>query len=504
MLFARASISQFFAWLKLPAGSRFSLASLPDGIIAPALPKRSRLFSAAMLFATALLLFLPQSRQAIATVRASWHGYEISSADRRTLANLAAQAEKDKDARTLAFVALTLPQPEQGMLLADKAVAFDPHLTWIYASRFYRPDDVQQPAEWLVRLHASDPDNSFIDLFIADAIAQPRYAAQLAHGALPPHQIEAALASDPQWLAHMDAAFGAPRYDGYLRKHWELISFVWNRHPSLSPSIIGYGLWAHRMPNLLNLKTYANFQAHRAQKALAEGRPEEASGILQQIDSFGTLLTGQAQTDIEHLIGLDLSRLATKELGTLYATTGQEAAAQKASARVGQLIELQQTFHRPSMAAYLTQQKAFRGYAILFQATTVLMFLSALAVALSYLTLELRPRSSARRRASWQRFLCRTADYAPVSLLFICTAFLLSFLPFARLFTEYRAQEGTTNTFRSLSSTLWELVQFPSFLQSLFDRSAFWWVLTGVLVLLAVFVLIRGYYRARPAAPAAT
>ena len=214
MLFARASASQFFAWLKLPAGSRLSPASLPPGIAAPILPKRSRFFTAAVLAATALLLFLSQSRQAISLVNASWHGYEISSADRRTLANLAVRAEKEKDARTLAFVALTLLPPEQAMLLADKAVALDPSLTWIYTSRFYRPGDVPQSTEWIARLRASDPDNSFIELFTADAIVQPRYTALLAHGTPSPQQIESALAGDPQWVAQMEAAFRAPRYEG--------------------------------------------------------------------------------------------------------------------------------------------------------------------------------------------------------------------------------------------------------------------------------------------------
>jgi len=71
VLFARASASHFLAWLKLPAGSRLSPTSLPPGTAAPLLPKRSRLFTAAVLVGTILLLYLPQSREDISTVRAS-------------------------------------------------------------------------------------------------------------------------------------------------------------------------------------------------------------------------------------------------------------------------------------------------------------------------------------------------------------------------------------------------------------------------------------------------
>jgi hypothetical protein len=57
--------------------------------------------------------------------------------------------------------------------------------------------------------------------------------------------------------------------------------------------------------------------------------------------------------------------------------------------------------------------------------------------------------------------------------------------------------------FRQLSSTLWELVAFPSFLQGIIDRSLFWWFLIAVLALLAMFILVRGFYRGRPGVPTA-
>ena len=103
MLFARAAVSSFVGWLKRPAGS--PLASLPSGTVAPILPKRSRLFTLAILAVSAALLLLPQGRQAISTMRATWTGYAVSSADQRTVAQLASQAEKEKDARTIAFAA---------------------------------------------------------------------------------------------------------------------------------------------------------------------------------------------------------------------------------------------------------------------------------------------------------------------------------------------------------------------------------------------------------------
>jgi hypothetical protein len=500
MLFSRASASHYLTWLKLPAGARLSGTPIPGGGRTPILPKRSRLFTAAILVATALLLFIPHSREALSTLRASWNGYQISSADRGTLADLATKAEKDNDAKTLAFVALATPESKQGMRLAEKAVALDSNLSWIYASRFYRPDDVPPPAEWLARLRASDPGNSFVDLCAADAIAHARFRALIAHHTPSRPEIEAAIVANPQWVAQMEAALRAPRYDSYLTKHWELIAYVWNRDPSLSPSIIGYGLWSHRIPDITNVRIFTAFQIHRAQQAQIEGHPENAEKILKEIDSLGNRMVEAGNSAFETLVGWDLSRQASKEFKVLYTAMGQKPEAQQAAVRVQQLEELQKTFHRPYEADYRNQQKAFRGYAALFETTSILVIFFASAMVLSYLILELRP-SFSLRRAFWQRILCKTADFAPASILFLCGVFLLSYLPFARLFAGYRSRAGTSATFRGLSSTLWELVQFRSSLEFLFEDTLKWWAFTIGLSLLAIFVVIRGFYRPRPAIP---
>jgi hypothetical protein len=45
---------------------------------------------------------------------------------------LAARAEKEKDASTLAFVALSTGDPKRAAALTEQAVALDPQLVWIY------------------------------------------------------------------------------------------------------------------------------------------------------------------------------------------------------------------------------------------------------------------------------------------------------------------------------------------------------------------------------------
>jgi hypothetical protein len=503
MLFTRASVSRFLSWLKLPAGSGLSASSLPVGASSPILPKRSRLFTAAVLVATIVVLFLPQSRIAISTVRATWQGLQPWDIDRRTLEKLAARAEKEKDARTLAFVALATPESDRGMRLADKAVALDPTLAWIYASRYYRVDDdapLPLHSEWLARLQASDPNNAFIALTAADAISQPRYRAMLMRRTPAPGEFESAIAGDPQWVAQMETAFRAPRYDNYFRKHWELICYEWDRNPALSPAIIGYGLWSHRTPDLESVKVFANLEFHRAHQALANGHPDEAAGILQDVDRFAVRMLEPGDASFERLFALDLSRQATQELRNLYVSTGRTRDASEASARLQEIDNRWQTLRSQP---YLVFPHSLRREALVFQTLAILLVVCGVTIGLTFLLLEIRPRSIPQRRAAWQRILCRTADYAPASFLILSFAFLVSFLPIAQLFAQYRSASASIYTVREIRGTLWGLMDVPLSVQQVLNPPFFWWLVTTALVILAAVFLFRLVTGARPARQAA-
>jgi hypothetical protein len=500
MLFSRASASHFLAWLKLPAGARLSTTPPLLGNDAPILPKRSRLFTAAILVLTATVLFLPHSQEAVSTVLATWQGYEPWHLDQHTLEKLAFRAEKENDARGLAFVALSIRRPGESTRLADKAVSLDPSFTWIYAGRFYRPQEMPQPPEWLARLHAYDPDNAFNYLTAADAIAHPRYRAMLAHRTPAPQEIQSELANDPQWMAQMESAIRAPHYDTYVRKHWELICYEWDRDPALSPAIVGHGLWSHRIPNLQNLQIFTKIEIQRAQQALSEGHPEQAGNILQEVDGFAGRMVEQAGSNFERQVAIDVSRQATQELRNLYSATGRLNEASKASTQLQEIGSRQQAF---SSLSYMVEPESFRWKAILFQTCAILLFVCGVTTALSFLLLELRPRFLPRRHAGWQRILCRTADYAPASFPVLSFAFLVTFLPIAHLFAQFRSAGASIETFREISGTLWGLMEVPGSVQNTLDPPFFWWLLTTVLVVLAAFLLFRLFTRTRTA-PQAT
>ena len=135
------------------------------------------------------------------------------------LDELAARAEKERDASTLAFVALSTSDRAHGADLAARAVALDPQFMWVFAARNRGLDDDPPRAEWLARLLAADPGNAVPQLLVADAQVQARIETDLERE-VKIDKIRQRLESDSNWLVLMDSAYAAPRYDSYFQRHF--------------------------------------------------------------------------------------------------------------------------------------------------------------------------------------------------------------------------------------------------------------------------------------------
>jgi hypothetical protein len=500
MLFTRASVAHLWSWLKLPAGARLSTTSLPLGTTPPILPKRSRLFTAMVLIVTAAVLVLPQSREAISTVRESWTGYQASSSDLRTLEKLAARAEKQKDARTLAFVALNLPDRERAIILADRAVALDPTLAWIYASRVDSRNFSQLTKERVARLLTSDPNNAFAQLIAVQSVYVPRYTALLSRHTPTDRETEAAVTGDPDWAARMVLAFRAPRYDSYFDRNWRLTQEVWNHEPSFSAPLIVGSLWIHSFPDILSIKTYSNRLMRSAQEASSAGDAQRAQSLIFQVDAFGRLMTDQGERDFERLYGLHLSEQATKALQDLYLRTGDSKQAVTAANRLQQIETQSNTLVHSFRDAKPSLTRALERKAFLVQFSAVFAVLLALATVFGLLALELRRERSSKRFPRLGQAICLAVDWAPIALLASFIALLWAFQPFANILRSARSVES--------ASAAWHTMHFQglfllsNILDPLFDPMTaynFWLSFLCALVALALFLIARGFLRHKQA-----
>jgi hypothetical protein len=493
MLFARSVIASAWTWLKLPAG-----ASLPGKTTdSPLLPRRSRLFTAAALIAAAVVLSLPLGRQAMTTVRDSWGWFwnedRLSASTQRALNKLAARAEKENDAATLAFVALRTDDPARYAALADRAIALNPDFVWIYGATHVGlwPLGLPPQRQRLERLHASDPDNAAPVLLAADAVAQ---RAKDQKKPSTSKDEEALLASDPNWMALMEQALTAPRYDSYLERHYQLAGSVWKRERYLPPSVVIGGLWNEAIPNLLNLRTFSNIQAREAEKAAAAGDWNKAERLLGELDSLSERIVAANSTIIEKLVASAIGRIANQERVKLYTSAGRTADAQKAGLRLQQIDATVATL-RPHDGNY-GRERSYRRWGILLQGSAGLALISAFAGLAAILFLELLPARFGNRKTLWRKTVCRAADYAPATFLVASATFLLSFLPYAHAFSEFFALGNGVRNEELISDTLYGLMAVPGYVPE--PRSMVIWFSGGAaLVALAVFIVARRIYRSR-------
>jgi hypothetical protein len=446
-----------------------------------------------------LVLFLPEGREAMRTVRASWQGFQQSNSDLRTLKELAARAEEKKDASTLAFVALSTTDPKRAAVLVEHAVALDPGLIWVYGARNHRPNYDPPREEWLARLQAADPDNAVPYLLDAYALAGPRVEKLYERSTLKDADFEV-LESDSKWLSLMARAFDAPRYDSYFQRHYQLTRTVWNREKNLSPAIVLSGLWSHAIPDLLNLRFFAQVKVHEAQKARAAGDLKRAESLLGEVDLFGMRMADGSETKIEKLIGLSLSRSADKELAVLYSSSSKTEAERNVTLRIEQIEKSFQELRPGHNSADHARAQAFHREAMLVQGFGTLSAIAGVVALAGILLLELWPNRIRSAKAIWRRALCWMADYAPTTLLVTSGAFLMSFLPFQRAFAEYRSSNYALADHERLAEALWGLFEIPRYVMGVDARVSIWVFVTFGLTALLLFVVVRGIYRMRGAA----
>ena len=497
MLFTRSVFSTVLQWLNLPAGASVS-GKASGGPLNPAsFPKRSRLFTAGVVIAAVVVLSLPMSWEAIATVRASWDSNFVQTgSDRRALEKLAARAEKENDPATLAFVALCVDDSDRYVTLADRTVALNPDFVWIYGARTYWPAGSPVGGERLARLQAADPGNAEPAILAADAIAQRDLGADGSR--LRGKDLEARLAGDPQWMALMERAFAAPRYDSYMLRHWELTGSVWRREKYLSPPLVLRSLWTHAIPNLLNMRTFSNIRIHEAEKAFAAGNMKEAERLLGEVDAFGQRMADAKSTRIEELIAFAISKDVNLKLGELYTRAGRTTDAQRAASRVQQIDDQVAAIPKRHSAS-LARERAFRWWGILVQGSCGLILIAGFIALMAILVLELLPIASENRRTLWRRALCWAADYAPATLLVASAALLLSFLPYARAFSDFFSSNNAFANEDFIVDALLGFVAVPQFVSGPSGNITIWLLATGVLAMLAVFVVAHGIYRGRRA-----
>jgi hypothetical protein len=191
-----------------PAGKFFSKENpvrKRSLIAAAACLAASLLFFAAPTFREAFQISVNQWRDLIGSLfNGGYTGYRSSGVN---LLQIAERAKANRDAGTLAFVAIHRRYEPDAPALAEEAVRLDPQLTWVYAVLGVANLPQSTAENWIAALKQFDPDNA-VPYLLQAQLAQSNEARAHEFG------FQRYLA-DPAWLNAISAAFASSKIDTY-------------------------------------------------------------------------------------------------------------------------------------------------------------------------------------------------------------------------------------------------------------------------------------------------
>ncbi len=351
------------------------------------------------------------------------------------------------DAQTFAYAALHAPTLKEALDWGSRAVASDPSLTWIdysIAQRALFAKPVPPEAQSLIaELEKWDPDNAIPNLLEAQAEQKRK---PISYSPTPAMLEDAAKDSD--WVQAMQKAYAAPHYDSYFVRRFELERTWLRRNHYDKPAIILLSAAAYPIPNLLQIRTYANLAVEKLGK-----EQEEAGHLPQAMDEYWTVqrmgqrMQANGGSLIEKLIGAAVVKVAYKRLIPALQKSGQTDAAAAMEMDQQQLDQ---------------QLSTLRGNDPLEQSTNynwaalMVLILAALVAVFGVLTglciLYVNAKRWVRPQVKGLVFSCLTVaeNYMPILLFLACAGLYLSYYPYARNFHHYMTASGEIRDFEPL------------------------------------------------------
>jgi hypothetical protein len=444
----RRSLAQFKDWedLRKSVFHAVKAEELPvwqqRGILSP---KRPWVWTALLL--SLALLAVPGFRQALVTLSlpTETHPWREGFFSTRTLSQIERRAIAQADARALAFVALHHPDTNEAASAAEKAIALDAGLTWISARFALAYPLEHNPAPWIARLKAWDPDNAFPYLLEAGAFFD-KSSFGTAWASRSPLELRRALAAESDFRLPMQKAFAAPKYDSYAAQSFELDRTVFLQQGWDRPDLLVFAAASRPYPNLLVTRTYAGYLVEdlggTAEKA---GRQEEAAAQYRTVAQFGVRMQRASSDIIERLIAMGIRQISYEHLSPLLRHQGRT---EEAVLLESELADLRDAF------GFAREHRSEDGAAsraaplVLISGVLVLVFALATLAWLGSVVL-LRWKEN---EGSLLNYFASVASVAPPLLLFASLSLYAGYYPYVRHINQF---ENASQMARDVGP-LWE------------------------------------------------
>ena len=417
---------------------------------------KTRFMSVLFLVSSIAFFFVPEFRQglqvpifALRSNRQGIYGWleHAGTIPANQIAEAARRGEQQRDARTLAFVALHGPTVQERLRWADEAVAIDPSLTWVYISLILpalaakqNPPDV--PA-MVTRLEKWDPDNAVPYLFEGIMIAERKNIAFPEAWVVPDD-----LAKKTEWCQAMQRAYTAPRYDTYAARRFEL-ERTWLQQNHLDkPAIVLLSALESPLPNLLHIRLYANLLVDKYGKEAEDAKHmPEALGYYWTVEHFAARMRLNSASLIERLIAVAVQTSADERLIPALRRAGQADAAAALELEKEQVDQWTATLRGKDP---LAQSVNYNWAALIVEvfAGLVAIFSTLMVVCLLYVNAKRWVRPKIRGRL--YQLVTVAENYMAVLLFLACAGLYLSYYPYAQNFHHYMTATGEIHDFEPL------------------------------------------------------
>ncbi len=453
----RSFVNSWWRPLGVPAqGELNSLARNGSGF-----PRMPRFLTALLLLASLAIVLLPDTRRIIGTVVSHYRGnpWDFDVLQSGTLRKLKDEASRNEDPKLLAFFYLLDPSGASDSF-GEKAIQKDPSLTWIEYGRSHWGTAEAQKAflaslpNAIARLQKWDPDNAASYLLESQRIAETKRLPGWNEGIIvSADRPEPALERDSEWLAAMDRAFSASKYDNYLTREFDLLRDVSERYRIDDPELITEVIAGRFVANVGNALTYADALVRRGVAAEGRGDYNEALANYRKIERFGHMMhlsnCNGGNLGGPCMIALRCEQRAETQLQPLLQKMGRGDEATLASFQLANAYETESSWSYSSRGQRLPEE--WSGLLIQLAVPLILLLFSAVLVA--WVLIWSRRRNSTESRGWFQSLLCGIADVAPPLLLFVCAALFFTYHPYAQ---EYRISLSRARTFADLRG-LWDV-----------------------------------------------
>ncbi len=508
MLFTRAWWNHFWrSWTRpagVPAGG--PLAELSKN--ATRVPRTPRFVTALLLLVSILVLATTDARRAMHAAADTWRGESLYTSQAAKIHHLLAEANRNHDPQLLALIALvTWDDNNERMREANEAVRLDPSLTWIYSKirLTEQPCCMLHPLDdqGVAALLKWDPQNAFPRLLAAEVVferTEKAWADGGLHGTY--LDVENQVEHDPKWLAAMDFAFQAPKYDSYSAGLFSLYRAVAARYginePEFASEVIRHN-WDWDGSRQATM--YDRWLLQQGGAAERAGRLDEAASLYWKPVLFAERVQGQDRRD-GMLLNWNLANVQENSYDKLQPLL-EKMGRNDEAALIGYNLEglhakiQERNWHYSGRWNWI--RNGWTGFLMRFLTGAILLLGTLFVVALA--ALYFRRRASIESRGRILAFFSLAVDACPVFLLIGSATLYATYRPIALVYERYMSAPYAVSDFTDLQISLEAPYAMPeglaNFSRDYLNAYHYWIVAIVGLLIVAFYILFRSTLRRR-------